>query len=86
MNEFWTSITTIATAIVGVAIIAVLVSQRAQTGNVITSATTGFANDLTAAVAPVSGASASVNTGGGGFGNFGGGFNSQGGGGFSQPL
>ncbi len=59
------SLTVVATAIVGVAIIAVLVSKNAQTGSVITSAGTAFANDLTAAVAPVSGASASVNTGGG---------------------
>lgn len=59
---------TIASAIIGIAIIAVLVSNKAQTGNVITSAGQAFANDITAAVAPVSGASASVNTGGSGFG------------------
>lgn len=71
MNEFWTSVVTIATAIIGVAIIAVLVSNRAQTANVITSATTGFANDLSAAVSPVTGNAATpvVSTGGifGGF-------------------
>jgi hypothetical protein len=65
MDQFWTSIVTVATAIIGVAIIAVLVSRNAETANVITSATQGFANDLTAAVAPVTGASASVNTGAG---------------------
>lgn len=84
MNEFWTSVTTIALAIVGIAIVAVIVSQRAQTASVITSATSGFANDITAAVAPVSGASASVNTGGstlfGGFPGFAG----QGGAGIQQ--
>jgi hypothetical protein len=87
MNEFWTSIVTIATAIVGIAIIAVLVSNKAQTSSVITSATSGFANDITAAVAPVSGASASVNTGGGStlFGGFPG-FSGQGGGGFAQGI
>lgn len=63
-----TSIVTVLTAIVGVAIIAVLVSQKANTANVITSAGQAFANDVTAAVAPVSGASASVNTGGSGLG------------------
>jgi PRD1 phage membrane DNA delivery len=68
MDHFWTSLVTVATAIIGVAIIAVLVSNRAQTAGVIGAATTGLANDITAAVAPVSGASASVNTGGGGFG------------------
>lgn len=57
------SVVTVLTAIVGVAIIAVLVSQKAQTSSVISSAGNAFANDLTAAVAPVTGASASVNTG-----------------------
>lgn len=66
-----TSIVTVLTAIVGVAIIAVLVSQKANTANVVTSAGNAFANDLTAAVAPVTGASASVNTGGSSFGNLG---------------
>jgi hypothetical protein len=61
------SIVTILVAIVGVAIIAVLVSNKAQTSQVISSASQGFANDLTAAVAPVTGASASVNTGSSGF-------------------
>jgi hypothetical protein len=68
MDHFWTSFVTVATAIVGVAIIAVLVSSKANTANVVTSAGNAFANDLTAAVAPVSGASASVNTGGSGLG------------------
>lgn len=57
------SITTVAVAIIGVAILAVLVSQRAQTSQVITSAGSAFAQDLLAAVSPV--------TGGSGF-NFGG--------------
>lgn len=56
---------TIGGAIIGIAIIAVLVSNRAATTDVVNAVTTGFANDITAAVAPVSGASASVNTGGG---------------------
>lgn len=65
------SIVTVMTAIIGVAIIAVLVSQKAQTSSVISSAGNAFANDLTAAVAPVTGASASVNTGSNsGFGGF----------------
>lgn len=67
---------TVATAIVGVAIIAVLVSNRAQTGNVITSAGQAFANDISAAVAPVTGAMATINTGQSGFGF--GGFSGQG--------
>lgn len=80
MDHFWTSLVTVVSAIVGIAIIAVLVSQHAQTGNVITAASTGLANDITAAVAPVSGASATVNTGSGIFG----GFSGQGGAGFQQ--
>lgn len=62
------SIVTVVTAIIGVAIIAVLVSQKAQTAGVITSASAALANDLSAALAPVTGVSASINTGGGGFG------------------
>ena len=57
------------TAIIGVAIIAVLVSRQANTSGVITSAGSALAQDLEAAVSPV--------TGGGGnglnFGSFAGG-------------
>lgn len=56
MNEMWTSIVTIATAIVGIAILAVLVSRNAQTPQVIGAATQGFATDIAAAVSPVTGA------------------------------
>lgn len=55
MDKFWESIVTVAVAIVGIAIIAVLVSQRANTAGVIQSATQGFATDINAAVQPVSG-------------------------------
>lgn len=58
-DQFFSSIVTIATAIVGVAIIAVIVSSRSQTSQVITSAGRAFAEDIAAAVSPV--------TGGGGF-------------------
>lgn len=61
------SLATVAMAIVGIAIIAVLVSRNAQTAGVITSAGAAFANDISAAVAPVTGATAQINTGGGGF-------------------
>jgi len=43
--------------VVTIAIIAVLVSQQAQTSNVITSASKGFGSIITAAVAPVTGGS-----------------------------
>lgn len=59
-------ITTIAVAIVGVATLAVLVSKRADTSNVIKSAGQAFSGALSVAVSPV--------TGGGGIG--GNGFNS----------
>jgi len=59
MDKFTTGLITIATAIVGVAIIAVLVSKNAQTGSVISSLAKGFAGDLAAAVSPVTGASSS---------------------------
>lgn len=57
MNEMWSSIVTIATAIVGIAILAVLVSRNAQTPAVIGAATQGFAADIGAAVSPVTGSS-----------------------------
>lgn len=71
MDHFWSSIVTIATAIIGVAIIAVLVSNKASTADVITSATRGFAADLSAATNPFSGGSGISNSGfyGGGAGN-----------------
>jgi hypothetical protein len=50
-----TSLVTIATAIIGVAIIAVLVSQRAQTGSVIQAAGQAFSSALNAAESPVTG-------------------------------
>jgi hypothetical protein len=62
-NQLVSGAVSIALAIVGIAVIAVLVGQNSQTGSVIQAATSGFASDIEAAVAPVSG----------GFGNFSGG-------------
>lgn len=56
-DQFFSSIVTIATAIVGVAIIAVIVSSRSNTANVISSAGSAFAQDLAAAVSPITGGS-----------------------------
>lgn len=50
-----TAVVSIITALIGVAIVAVLVSKQAQTGSVLTSGGTALANVLKAAVAPVSG-------------------------------
>lgn len=58
-------IATVATAIVGVAILAVLVSRNSQTPAVIKSAGDAFSNSLRAATGPV--------TGGSSFGGFNGG-------------
>lgn len=57
------SITTIAVAIIGIAIIAVLVSKSANTSGVIQAAGSAFGNDIQAAVSPVSGGT--FNFGGG---------------------
>lgn len=62
MERMFEQIVTIATLIIGVAILAVLVSRNAQTAQVIRAASGGFATMLGAATAPVTG-----------FGNFGGG-------------
>jgi hypothetical protein len=59
-DQLITSGVTIATALVGVAIVAVLVSQKAQTGSVISAAASGFAQDIGAAVSPVTGGSTST--------------------------
>lgn len=55
MNSAWESIISVATAIVGIAMIAVLVSNRANTSGVISSAGKAFSSALTAAEAPVTG-------------------------------
>lgn len=55
MNDLWTSVVSIATAIVGVAILAVIVSKNSNTSGVISSATSGFAQDLGVAVSPITG-------------------------------
>ncbi len=54
-DEFLTALVTVATAIVGVAILAVLVSKNANTAGVLTSAGNAFSTALGAATGPVSG-------------------------------
>ena len=61
-------IVTIAAGVIGVAIIAVLVSKNAQTPQVLGAAGSAFSNVLSAATGPVTGATASpVNTVSSGF-------------------
>lgn len=57
VKQLFNSVMTIGLAIVGIAILAVLVSRNSQTPAVIGSATQGFAQDISAAVSPVTGAS-----------------------------
>lgn len=56
MSNLTEMVVTIATAIVGLAIVAVLVSRNAQTPAVIQAAASGFNNALGVAEAPVTGA------------------------------
>jgi hypothetical protein len=60
VNDMWQGVVTIATAIVGIAILAVIVSNRSNTQGVITSATGGFAQDILAAVSPVTGGGSTI--------------------------
>lgn len=55
-DQLIAGVVTVITAIVGVAIIAVLVSRNAQTGSVITSGGQALAASIGAAVSPVTGA------------------------------
>lgn len=63
MGNFLDTATTIAMGIIGVAIVAVLVSNRSQTSSVIQSMASGFGNTLGVAMTPVTGASAGINLG-----------------------
>lgn len=84
MDNFMTGMVAIATAIVGVAVVAVLVSRNSQTPSVIGAATGGFAQDLAAAVSPVtsSGLGMGMPLGGYGMGGMGYGTNGMIGGSF----
>lgn len=53
MNSLLTSVTQIAVLIVGLAVVAVIVSRNANTANVITSAGNAFTAAIGAAVKPV---------------------------------
>jgi PRD1 phage membrane DNA delivery len=53
-DRFLSEILTVATGIIGLAIVAVVVSNKASTANVITAAGNALSTDLKAAVSPVS--------------------------------
>lgn len=57
MGSIGAAITTVLMGVVGLAIVAVLVSSKAKTSGVIESGATGFSKIIGAAVAPVSGSS-----------------------------
>lgn len=60
MDEITRSLTTIAVAITGIALLAVLVSKNANTSGVLSAGGSAFATALTAAEGPVSGSSLSL--------------------------
>lgn len=59
MNQLVNSVTVLLSAIVGVAILSVILSKNSQTASVIQAGTKGFGSLLTAAEGPVSGSSLS---------------------------
>lgn len=77
MNQITETAATIAIAIVGVALLALIVSRRSNTAGVIAALGASFSNALGVAVSPVSGAPVAGLTGIGSFGTFSGGMNGQ---------
>lgn len=74
MDNIIEAVVTIATAIVGVAILAVLVSPKARTSDVIQASASGFSNALAVAQSPVTGNRVNIVTSyprSGGFGGIG---------------
>lgn len=61
MNSLLETVVTIATAIVGVAFLAILVSKNSNTTGVIQAAGSAFGNALGVAESPVTGASYQIN-------------------------
>lgn len=61
MNAITESIVTVATLVVGVALLALIVSRRSNTAGVIQAAASGFGNVLNVAVSPVTGGSMTGN-------------------------
>lgn len=61
MNQLTESAVTIAMAIIGVAILAVIVSRNANTAGVLQAMASAFGNTLSVATAPVTGAKVTPN-------------------------
>lgn len=62
MNNITEAMVTIATAIVGVMVLALLISSKSNTTGVIQALASGFSNSLATAASPVTGAAVSINT------------------------
>lgn len=69
-EHLFTSITSIALAVVGLALVAVIVGTNSKTGSVISAAGTALANDIRAATSPVSGGFSASSFPSGGFTSF----------------
>lgn len=63
MNAFMEGVITIALAVIGLAIVSVLVSKNANTASDIQAAASGFNNALGVAESPVTGAKATLSLG-----------------------
>ena len=72
MDKIVEAATTVFIAIIGVAILATLVSPKAKTSSVIQAIASGFGNDLAVAQSPVTGNAVRIDTSypSSGFGNF----------------
>lgn len=63
MNSIVEAISTIALAVIGLAVVSVLVSNKAQTSSVIQAGASGLANNIGVAESPVTGNSVSFSLG-----------------------
>lgn len=54
-HSFWGTLSVVATAIIGVAVLAVVVSKNSNTTSVITSTSSAFSGALSTALSPVTG-------------------------------
>lgn len=73
MHPILEAVTTVLIAIVGVAIIALIISPKAKTSQVIQATASGFSNSLATAMTPVTGEDVKINTSypsSGGFDNY----------------
>lgn len=62
MNNITEAVVTVFTAIIGVAILSVLVSPKAKTSSVIQAIASGFGNSLAVAQSPVTGNKVNIDT------------------------